>query len=656
MRAAFKLSLAIACTLACHHAHGPAAPVDGGTVDGGGNDGAGAYLLYERFDEFATGAPPAGPWTTSGAVAVREVPFAVDKSAEIAKPTGAGTASLGTTFPDQHGRIVVEAKVLARETAGFKAIPYIYDASGNTVASVSFQDGNIQAHVGATTTTVQPFVANTFYRVRVVVDTDAQVFDLYVDGIGVAIAQALRTPSDSVDRLSYYVDGDGAGTLVVDNVKVYVESSFIGAPPQPIFDARTYGATGDGTTNDGAALQAAIDAAAGSGGSVVLYGGTFLAGTLALRSNMTLFVDSSATLRGSTDPADYPTQSPPTGNTQLSNTQRALLYAQQTSGLVIDGGGTIDGQGDAFSGVEATRPLLLWAVLSDHVTVRNVNFMKGAVWGVVSMESDQVTIHNVNVQSNDLTHDGIDIVDGADITIDDVAVKSGDDAMCLKSGVRRGIVGMVVKDSIFGGTSAGSNGIKLGTATYGAFSNITIRDSYVKDVQYAAMAVESREGADISGVSFQRVQFANTGDAFFVYLAQQSTTHPIGDVPKLGSIDRVSFADILGSTASYAHSPHQGSLITGNIFNDTTYAITNLAFANVVVTFTGGLATVPANPPEATPNEYPESNMFGDLPAWGYYLRHVSGATFTNCMSNAASADARQVLVTDDTSALVGGP
>jgi hypothetical protein len=75
-----------------------------------------------------------------------------------------------------------------------------------------------------------------------------------------------------------------------------------------------------------------------------------------------------------------------------------------------------------------------------------------------------------------------------------------------------------------------------------------------------------------------------------------------------------------------------------------------------VVTFTGGLATVPANPPAATPNEYPESNMFGDLPAWGYYLRHVSGATFTNCMSNAATADARQVLVTDDTSSLVGGP
>src|SRR5262249_42551878 len=161
------------------------------------------------------------------------------------------------------------------------------------------------------------------------------------------------------------------------------------------------------------------------------------------------------------------------------------------------------------------------------------------------MESDHVIINNVNVQSDNITHDGIDIVDGSDITVENVAVRSGDDAMCLKSGVRRGIDGMTVKDSFFGGsgTSGGSNGIKFGTATYGAFKHITIQDSYVKDVQYAAMAVESRQGSNIDGVAFQRIGFDHVGSAFFVYLAQQSTTHPIGDVPKLGSINNVSFTD-----------------------------------------------------------------------------------------------------------------
>jgi len=140
---------------------------------------------------------------------------------------------------------------------------------------------------------------------------------------------------------------------------------------------------------------------------------------------------------------------------------------------------------------------------------------------------------------------------------------------------------------------------------------------------------------------------ADTGGAFFVYLAQQNTTHPIGDSPKLGSIDHVSFTDILGTTASYANSPHQGSLITGHIFNAVTYPITNLAFTNVHVAFTGGATTVPASPVEATPNQYPESNMFGDLPAWAYYFRHAT-ATFANCSSTAEAVDARQPLVADD--------
>jgi hypothetical protein len=655
----------VACVAACA-SHKQTTPSDavandgatGDATDAGSGQVNGAYVLYETFNAMATNAAPIAPWTIAGSVLVREVPFAADKSAEIAKPAGDGTTSLSTTFPDQHGRVVFEAKVLARETAGFKAIPYIYDDAGDAVASVSFQDGSIQTHVGQAITTVEPFAANVWYRVRVVVDTDAGTFDLFVDGVRMAKAQALRTPSTSVGKLSYYVDGASAGTLVVDNVKIYTEASFIGAPPQPVFDPRSYGAVGDGTTNDEGAIQQAIDAAAGTGGSVVLAKGTFLSGTLTLKSQMTFFIDASATLLGSANVADYPMLAPGTGNTQLSNCQRALLYVPNATHVTIDGGGTLDGQGDSFSGVESTRPMLIWSALSDHLTVQNLYLTKGAVWSLVSMETDDVLIDNINLQSDNITHDGIDIVDGTNITVDEVAIRSGDDAMCLKSGVRRGIDTMVVKNSIFGGygTSGGSNGIKFGTATYGAFANIAIQDSYVKDVQYAAMAVESRQGSDIGGVAFQRIEFANTGAAMFVYLAQQSTTHPLGDTPKLGSIDHVSFTEIAGSTASWPNSPHQGSLITGHIFNGVTYPITNLAFTNVAIAFDGGLATVPTSPPEAMPNQYPESNMFGDLPAWAYYMRHVTGVTFANCTTTASTTDARQELVTDDVAGQVGSP
>ena len=657
--------LALSCVAACgstSHALHPDATGDQGSGkgDGSGSATSGIYVLDETFNEMTASAAPSSPWTVAsspaGSVLVQPVPFAADLSVELAKPDATGTASLSTTFPAQSGRVAIEAKVMAAETAGFKAIPYIYDSAGDAVASIALQDGNIVAHVGAATTTIQPFAANTWYRVRVLVDTNAGTFDLYVDGVRKQQAVALRTAASSVDRVAFYMDNANTGTLFVDNVIVYNESQYIGAAPAPVFDPHSYGAAGDGTTNDTAALQAAIDAAAGTGGSVVLAGGTFLSGTLTLKSNMTFFVASSAVLLGSANAADYPTQTPATGNTQLSNCQRALLYAPNAQNLVIDGGGVIDGQGDSFTGVEATRPLLVWLVLAQNVTVQNLYLRKGAVWSLVSMESDHVTINNVNLQSNYITHDGIDIVDGSDITVKHCAIDAGDDAMCLKSGVRRGITNMVVEDSVFTGNNGGSNGIKVGTATYGAFSNITIQDTWVKDVQYAAMAVESRQGAAIEGMTFQRIDFSNTGGAFFVYLAQDGKTHPTGDVPKLGSIDNVSFTDIAGATGAWQNSPHQGALITGQIYNGTTYDITNLAFTRVAVRFDGGLATVPAAPPEAMPGQYPESNMFGDLPAWAYYLRHVQGATFSACTTTVASPDSRQELVTDDVTGLVGSP
>jgi polygalacturonase len=632
-----------------------APPSDGGTARG-------AYVLHETFDAMTTGAAPASPWTTTetsgGAVSVTETPFAADKSVALTKPAGTGQSALSVGFPAQSGRVVFEAKVLTRETAGFKAIPYIYDAAGNAVASVSFQDGSIQTHVGSTITMVQSFVAGEWYRVRVVVDTGAGTFDLYLDGERALAAQALRTASASVARLSYYADSTSAETLLVDNVKVYTEAAFIGAPPAPVFDARSYGAVGDGTTMDTAAIQQAVDAAAGTGGSVLLKGGTFLSGTVTLKSGMTFFLDSSATLLGSRNAADYPTQTPDTGNTQLLNCQRALLYIPDATGVTLDGGGMLDGQGDSFSGLEGTRPMLVWSVKGDHLTVQNVSLRKGAVWSLVTMETDDVLITNVGVSSNGITHDGIDIVDGSNITVDDVAVRAGDDAMCLKSGVRRGIDGLTVKNSLFGGegTSGGSNGIKIGTATYGALTNITLQDDYVKEVQYAAMAVESRQGSDISGVAFSRIEFAGTGGAFFVYLAQQDTDAPTGDVPKLGSVNGVSFTDITGATRYWGSSPHQGTLVTGQIYNGVTYPIENLSFTRVAVTFDGGLTRIPGNPVEATPDQYPEANMFGDLPAWGYYLRHVQGVTFDTVTSSLAASDAREKVVTDDVAARVGSP
>jgi polygalacturonase len=66
------------------------------------------------------------------------------------------------------------------------------------------------------------------------------------------------------------------------------------------------GAKGDGKTLDTAALQSAIDACTAAGGGTVLVpAGTFLIGTVELKSNVTLHIAASGKLLGTTDGTQY---------------------------------------------------------------------------------------------------------------------------------------------------------------------------------------------------------------------------------------------------------------------------------------------------------------------------------------------------------------
>ena len=71
-------------------------------------------------------------------------------------------------------------------------------------------------------------------------------------------------------------------------------------------DVRTFGAVGDGVAKDTAALQGALDACGAlGGGTVVVPPGTYLTGTLWLRSHVNLRLEHGAVLKGSPDLADY---------------------------------------------------------------------------------------------------------------------------------------------------------------------------------------------------------------------------------------------------------------------------------------------------------------------------------------------------------------
>jgi polygalacturonase len=98
------------------------------------------------------------------------------------------------------------------------------------------------------------------------------------------------------------------------------------------FNIVDFGAKAGGVTMNTGFIQAAIDAATGAGGGIVVVPkGIFLTGTILLKSNVELQLRQGAVLQASLLPADYQ--------------QLAFVFAEGQDHISITGKGTIDGRG-----------------------------------------------------------------------------------------------------------------------------------------------------------------------------------------------------------------------------------------------------------------------------------------------------------------------
>jgi polygalacturonase len=413
-----------------------------------------------------------------------------------------------------------------------------------------------------------------------------------------------------------------------------------------VCDPKSFGAKGDGSTKDTASIQAAIDACASTGGTVELKSGVFLSGMITLKSNIDFKIDTGATLKGSEDDLDYPDTHPATQNGQLLNCNKTLIYAESATHLRIIGAGTIDGSGSNPKWVlkERTRPMAIFIVLSNHVSIQDVSIKDAGMWGVVNMETDHLVIQRIHVHTPyGPTRDGIDVVDCHHVLIDRVDVFSEDDAICLKSGIARGVDDVIVSNSKVLQSSV-ANGLKLGTASTGSFTNITFKNISVQNVDKAAMAVESVDGSAISGVHFENIQFHQAGSAIFILLGKR------GNPPSVGSIENISFRNVSGDTK---HT--WGSAISGTQIGSQVYAIHGLRFDHVHVTNSGGVKIIPSAPPEYV-GQYPDPNLWGNLPAFGYYFRHVDGVEMNSSANTDQSGDVRAPLAQEDVTKFLVSP
>ena len=195
------------------------------------------------------------------------------------------------------------------------------------------------------------------------------------------------------------------------------------AQPPSLCGVRAFGATGDGKTPDTAALQKAIDTCASSGGGTVYVApGRYLSGTLLLKDNITLWIDSGATIVGSADLMQY--RAGVDGQVWYD----ALLLAKGVQHVTIQGRGVLDG-GKVRNpkGEERMRgPHIVLFMDARDVTVRDITLQDAGNYNIIVRSSERLNIDGVTIRGG---WDGINMHDSRDVTIANSRIYTGDDSL-----------------------------------------------------------------------------------------------------------------------------------------------------------------------------------------------------------------------------------
>jgi Glycosyl hydrolases family 28 len=454
-----------------------------------------------------------------------------------------------------------------------------------------------------------------------------------------------------------------------------------------------FGAKADGITNNAKAIQKAIDfASSNGGGKVVIPPGNFASGVIFMKSNVDLHLDLGARLLGSVDKNDYD-----------NPIALALIVAKDQKNISLSGKGIIDGQaGELIKNIfkmldtgtltdkgwktkrpnESNRPMLIDFINCNNVKVTNITLMNPAGWLENYNKCRNLIIDSITVQSTAYwNNDGIDITDCKNVKVTNCNVNAADDGICLKSEDPNdfcdsiNIAHCVIRSS--------ASAFKMGTASSGGFKNVVVRDLTIYDTYRSAIAIESVDGGILENIDIRNITAKNTGNAIFIRLGHRNKEGKVGELknvhisnvkaeiplrkPDLG-YPLEGPPDYLRYSAQRKEKkrpdlgyPYTGlpkwpyNLIPSSIVGIPGHYVKNITLENIEIVFEGAsskeLAHIQLDYLNKVPemeSDYPEFSMFGELPAWGFYIRHASGIHMKNVKLSYKEFDFRPALVFDD--------
>lgn len=408
------------------------------------------------------------------------------------------------------------------------------------------------------------------------------------------------------------------------------------------WDITDFGAIGNGSVVNTTAIQDAIDSCAITGGTVLVPSGTFVTGTIILKSNVNLRVE--GTLKGSANINHYPDMIPALRSLADENAQKSIVYAENRHNVSITGTGTIDGNGLSFLGAN-DRPYGIRIISCRNVLYDSIELVNAAFWMMHNLDVDSLIIRNVTVSNNaNSNNDGIGIDACRNVLIENCTVSSLDDPLVLKTSTPLNCENVVIRNCT---VSTVARAIKIGTETTGGFRNILIEDCAVLPHSIIPTAdcginLSIVDGGFIDSLTLRNITIAGVNTALFLRLGNQGRKYtPTAPTPPVGYIRNVNFQNITITAESN---------LTSSITGIPGYYVEDVTLNDVTINFPGGEQEV--RPEYVVPEnetDRPNCDIFGDtMPAHGLYARHVKNLKLNNVCFEADAADQRPALVAEN--------
>lgn len=417
-------------------------------------------------------------------------------------------------------------------------------------------------------------------------------------------------------------------------------------------DIRTYGAVGDGITLNTQAIQNAVDAAhAQGGGKVTIPQGRYLTGTIYLKSNVVLEITSGGVLLGSSQIADYATDTHKQMYRGEPHMNRCLIFARDAHNIGLVGHGAIDGQGARANfpnqdDPQRNRPMMIRFLNCSNIRLRDLTLLNPASWTSAWLYCSDIVVDGLRIHSRaNGNGDGLDFDGCKDVRVSNCSFDTSDDSICLQTSCPdcpcRDIV---ISNCTFTSKWAG---IRIGLLSRGNFENVSITNCVFRDIDDSGLKIQMCEGAEMKRMIFSNLVMVNVPRPIFMTFCQQRACvdAPAGVAP-MKTLRDMRFSNILVDAVD------RGKDVAIILTGLPGHPVENITLSHITMRCQGGGTAEDARVELAElniavlENHWPEYQYLGGtVPAYGLYARHIRGLALDHVDFRSVLPDERPDIV-----------